>query len=131
MTIDRSIHILIVDDYQSMRRMLADILRAVGFKNLSYADDGDMAWRMLNDEDQDFNLVMLDWNMPKKTGLELLQMMRESEKFNDTPVLMVTAEAENGHVVEAIQSGVNNYVIKPYTPNTIYKKMQDIFKDKL
>lgn len=129
MPIDRSIGILIVDDFQSMRRMLADILRAAGFKNLFYADGGKQAWERLKEGNID--LVLLDWNMPEVTGLELLKAMRKTKHFKDTPVLMVTAEAEQGHVVEAIQSGVDSYIVKPYTPNTVYKKLEEVLKDKL
>jgi len=115
MAIDRSMHILIVDDYQSMRRMLADILKAVGFRNVAYADDGAVAWKKLNEAEKPFGLVLLDWNMPDVSGMELLMRIRKSEHLKDLPVLMVTAEAEEQQVVEAIAQGVTNYIVKPYT----------------
>ena len=125
--IDRSMHILIVDDYQSMRRMLADILKAAGFRNVAYADDGDSAWKKLNETEEPFGLVLLDWMMPGVTGLELLKRIRDSEAFKDLPVLMVTAEAEQQQVVEAVARGVTNYIVKPYTPQTVYDKLSQVF----
>lgn len=129
MPIDRSLRILIVDDYQSMRRMLADIMRAAGFRNIDYAESGKQAWRKLNEEA--FGLVLLDWNMPGGSGLDLLKAIRRSETMAELPVLMVTAEAEQDQVVAAISEGVSSYIVKPYTPNTVYKKVQQVMGEKL
>lgn len=122
---DTTIPVLIVDDQQPMRRTIADIMRGLGFSKLAYAEDGLMAWEKLNRED--FGLVLLDWSMPRMTGIELLKKIRQSEeKFKDIPVLMITAEADRTNVVEAIQSGVTNYIVKPFTPATLDKKIRDI-----
>jgi two-component system chemotaxis response regulator CheY len=122
---DTSIQVLIVDDQQPMRRTIADIMRSLGFSKLAYAEDGLMAWEKLNQED--FGVVLLDWSMPRMTGIELLKKIRQSEeKFADIPVLMITAEADRTNVVEAIQSGVTNYIVKPFTPATLDKKLREI-----
>ncbi len=117
--------ILIVDDMQSMRRTIADILRSFGFKNFVYAEDGLSGWRQLLEE-RNIEIVLLDWNMPEMNGLDLLRKIRSSEKFAHLPVLMITAEAEQEQVLEAIHSGVTNYVVKPFTPNTLVRKLSDI-----
>ncbi len=124
---DTSIPVLIVDDHQAMRRTIADIMRRIGYINISYAEDGLMAWDKL--QKSEFELVLLDWNMPRMTGFELLKKIRGSdEDFVDIPVLMVTAEAEEEQVLAAIQHGVSNYIVKPFTPTTLERKLQEIFK---
>jgi len=123
--VDTKIPVLIVDDQQPMRRTIADIMRSLGFSKLAYAEDGLMAWDKLNQEE--FGVVLLDWSMPRMTGIELLKKIRQSEeKFATIPVLMITAEADQAHVVEAIQSGVTNYIVKPFTPATLDKKLREI-----
>jgi len=126
MEINKDISILIVDDFQGMRRMLADILRFAGFKNAQYAEDGAAAWRKMNEVH--FDLVFLDWDMPKMNGLQLLEKIRGSSELAQTPVIMVTARAEEERIKAAISTGVTNYVIKPYTPDIIYKKLQQVLK---
>ncbi|GAB6126941.1 response regulator [Humidesulfovibrio idahonensis] len=128
MAIDTSINILIVDDYQSMRRTIADILRHLGFRNLFYAEDGKQALRRL-DETQ-IGLVILDWDMPVMTGIEVLRQMRASTLWKNLPVIMVTAVAARDNVLEAIDSGVTNYIVKPFTPQTLDKKLKQVL-DKL
>lgn len=123
---DISVPVLIVDDHQSMRRTIADIMRKLGYSNLAYAEDGQMAWEKLQEEP--FELILLDWSMPRMTGLELLKRIRTSETdFADIPILMITAEAEQHQVVEAIEAGVTNYIVKPFTPNTLERKLKEIF----
>lgn len=122
-------NVLIVDDYQSMRRMLADILRHAGFKSFYYAEDGEIALKRMREAPID--LVFLDWDMPNMTGLECLEKMREEPQWKDIPVVMVTAEAEKEQVMQAIKSGVSQYIVKPYTPQTVYKKIQDVLGVKL
>jgi two-component system chemotaxis response regulator CheY len=123
---DLNMPVLIVDDQQPMRRTIADIMRSFGFRNLFYAEDGLMAWRQL-EETPGVGLVLLDWSMPRMTGIELLKKMRESQDYRDIPVLMITAEAEKDKVVEAIESGVTNYIVKPFTPATLDKKLKQVF----
>ncbi len=120
--------ILIVDDHQPIRRTIADIMRSFGFRNFIYAEDGIMALKRLKEEPKT-KLVLLDWNMPRMSGLELLIKMRESEEFKKTPVLMITAEAEKEQVLEAVNHGVNNYIVKPFTPITLQRKLKEIFPD--
>ncbi len=123
---DTSIKILIVDDFATMRRILKNILKQLGFKNLVEADDGTSAWEVL--EGQSIDLIISDWNMPKMTGLELLKRVRESDKYKTAPFLMVTAEAQKQNVIEAVQAGVSNYVVKPFTAEAISDKLEKILK---
>ncbi|MBI9087749.1 MAG: chemotaxis response regulator CheY [Desulfobacterium sp.] len=123
---DTSIKVLIVDDFATMRRILKNILKQIGFKNLLEADDGTTALEVLDRESVD--LIISDWNMPKMTGLELLKSVRASDKFKRTPFLMVTAEAQKQNVIEAVQAGVSNYVVKPFTAEAISEKLEKILK---
>jgi two-component system chemotaxis response regulator CheY len=123
---DTSIKILIVDDFATMRRILKNILKQLGFKNLVEADDGTTAWEVL--ESQEIDLIISDWNMPKMTGLELLKKVRASDQYKKSPFLMVTAEAQKQNVIEAVQAGVSNYVVKPFTAEAISDKLTKILK---
>ncbi|MCP3898625.1 MAG: response regulator [Desulfobacteraceae bacterium] len=123
---DTSIKVLVVDDFATMRRILKNILKQLGFKNLVEADDGTTAWDVL--EEQKIDLVLADWNMPKMTGLELLKKVRASDKYAKVPFLMVTAEAQKQNVIEAVQAGVSNYVVKPFTAEAISEKLEKILK---
>jgi len=123
---DTSIKVLIVDDFATMRRILKNILKQLGFKNLVEADDGTTAWDIL--EEQSIDLIISDWNMPKMTGLELLKKVRADAKYKTAPFLMVTAEAQKQNVIEAVQAGVSNYVVKPFTAEAISDKLKKILK---
>lgn len=123
---DTSIKVLIVDDFATMRRILKNILKQIGFKNLVEADDGTTAWEIL--QGQSIDLIISDWNMPKMTGLELLKKVRANDKYKRTPFLMVTAEAQKQNVIEAVQAGVSNYVVKPFTAEAISDKLEKILK---
>ncbi len=123
---DTSIKVLIVDDFATMRRILKNILKQLDFKNLVEADDGTTAWEVL--ESQEIDLIISDWNMPKMTGLELLKKVRASDKYKTKPFLMVTAEAQKQNVIEAVQAGVSNYVVKPFTAEAISDKLSKILK---
>jgi two-component system chemotaxis response regulator CheY len=123
---DTSIKILIIDDFATMRRILKNILKQLGFKNLVEADDGTTALNIL--ESQKIDLIISDWNMPKMTGLELLKKVRASTEYKKTPFLMVTAEAQKQNVIEAVQAGVSNYVVKPFTAEAISDKLKKILK---
>jgi len=126
MAMDTSIKILIIDDFATMRRILKNILKQLGFKNLVEADDGTTALNIL--ESQKIDLIISDWNMPKMTGLELLKKVRASTEYKKTPFLMVTAEAQKQNVIEAVQAGVSNYVVKPFTAEAISDKLKKILK---
>ncbi len=121
---DTSIKILIVDDFATMRRILKNALKQLKFSNFVEADDGSTAWKVL--EEQQFDLIIADWNMPKLTGFELLKKVRASDLHKKTPFLMVTAEAQKDQVVKAIHAGASNYVVKPFTEEIIANKLERI-----
>lgn len=123
---DLSMKVLVVDDFATMRRILKNILKQIGFRKIIDADDGSTALAMLKKNKVD--LIISDWNMPMVSGLELLKAVRSDESIKDMPFLMVTAEAQKDSVVQAIQAGVSNYVVKPFTPDTIKEKLEQIFK---
>jgi len=119
--------ILIVDDFSTMRRIIKNILRQLGFTNVQEADDGVTAWPKIQSEP--FDLIVTDWNMPKMSGLELLKAIRSDENLKDLPVLMVTAEALKENIIEAVKAGVSNYIVKPFTAETMQEKLQKIFDE--
>jgi len=125
MAIDYNLKVLIVDDFATMRRIVKNILTQLGFKNFIEADDGSTAWDILQKEQVDF--IVSDWNMPKMTGIELLKKVRADERFQNLPFLMVTAEAQKENIVEAVKARVSNYIVKPFTPETLSEKIQKIF----
>lgn len=125
MAVDRKMRILVVDDFSTMRRIIKNILKQLGFTNVVDADDGSTAWEILNKDKIDF--VISDWNMPTMTGIELLKKIRSSEEFADLPFMMVTAEGQQENIIEAVQAGVSNYIVKPFTPETIEQKIKKIF----
>ncbi|HDS15808.1 MAG TPA: response regulator [Proteobacteria bacterium] len=122
---DKNMKIIIVDDFSTMRRIIKNILRQLGFNNVQEADDGATAWPKIQAEN--FDLVITDWNMPKMSGLELLKNIRNDEDLKHIPVLMVTAEALKENIIEAVKSGVSNYIIKPFTAETMQEKLEKIF----
>jgi two-component system chemotaxis response regulator CheY len=118
--------ILVVDDFSTMRRIIKNLLKDLGFTNIQEADDGNTALPMLNQGDFDF--VVTDWNMPGMQGIDLLRAIRADEKLKPLPVLMVTAEAKKEQIVAAAQAGVNGYVVKPFTAATLKAKLEKIFE---
>lgn len=118
--------ILVVDDFSTMRRIIKNLLRDLGFTNISEADDGQTALPML--QNGDFDFLVTDWNMPGMTGIDLLKAVRADAKLQGMPVLMVTAEAKKDQIVEAAQAGVNGYVVKPFTAETLKEKIEKIFE---
>ena len=125
MGFDPNMRVLVVDDFSTMRRIVKNILRQIGFTNIVEADDGTTAWEVLNKDRIEF--VISDWNMPQMTGIELLRKVRSSEEFADMPFLMVTAEAQQENIIEAVQAKVSNYIVKPFTPDTMREKIDRIF----
>lgn len=125
MALDKNMKILVVDDFSTMRRIVKNILRQLGFNNILEADDGSTGLDILQKEKID--MVISDWNMPKMTGLELLKVVRADDALRDIPFLMVTAEAQQENIIEAVKSGVNNYIVKPFTAETLGKKIEQIF----
>ncbi len=122
---DKNIKILIVDDFSTMRRIIKNLLRDLGYTNTQEADDGNTALPML--KSGDFQFVVTDWNMPGMQGIDLLKAIRADEKLKSIPVLMVTAEAKKQQIIEAAQAGVNGYIVKPFTAATLSEKLDKIF----
>ena len=123
---DKNMKILIVDDFSTMRRIIKNLLRDLGFTNTVEADDGLTAIPILNSGSIDF--LVTDWNMPGMTGIDLLRHVRADEKLRSLPVLMVTAEAMSEQIIEAAQAGVNGYVVKPFTALALKEKIEKIFE---
>lgn len=125
MSYNKNMRVLVVDDFSTMRRIVRNILKQLGFTNVVEADDGTTAWEILNSQGADF--IVSDWNMPKMTGIDLLRKVRASEEFADLPFLMVTAEAQQENIIEAVQAKVSNYIVKPFTADTLGQKIEKIF----
>ena len=123
---DKKMRILVVDDFSTMRRIVKNLLVELGFSNISEADDGSTALPILERGDIDF--LVTDWNMPGMPGIDLLKAVRANEKLASLPVLMVTAEAKREQIMEAAQAGVNGYVVKPFTANTLKEKIEKVFE---
>ena len=126
MPADQNMRILVVDDMTTMRRIVKNILKQLGFANIEEAENGQEALQKLRAEP--FGFVVSDWNMPVMTGIDMLRAIRADEKLKAIPVLMVTAEAQQANLVEAIQAGVSNYIVKPFTAETMQEKLGKIFK---
>ncbi|HEY0973735.1 MAG TPA: chemotaxis response regulator CheY [Solimonas sp.] len=123
---DKNMKILVVDDFSTMRRIVRNLLADLGYVNVTEADDGRSAWPLL--QAGSFDFVVTDWNMPGMTGIELLKNIRGDARIAKTPVLMVTAEAQREQIIEAAQAGVNGYIIKPFTAQTLKEKLDKIFQ---
>lgn len=123
---DYDMNILIVDDFSIMRRIIKNLLLDLGFNNTLEADDGTAALPILQNGNIDF--LITDWNVSGMTGIELLKLIRADEKLADLPVLMVTAESNREHIIEAAQAGVNGYIVKPFTTLTLKEKIEKIFE---
>jgi two-component system chemotaxis response regulator CheY len=119
--------ILIVDDFSTMRRIIKNLLRNLGFNNTREADDGNTALPMLKNGDIDF--LVTDWNMPGMTGIDLLKAVRADGKLAALPVLMVTAESNREQIIAAAQAGVNGYIVKPFAAVTLKEKIDKIFEN--
>jgi two-component system chemotaxis response regulator CheY len=124
--LDKNMKILIVDDFSTMRRIIKNLLRDLGFSNTVEADDGNTALPVLKKGDIDF--LVTDWNMPGMTGIELLRTVRADPELSTMPILMVTAEAKREQIIEAAQAGVNGYIVKPFTAITLKEKIEKIFE---
>jgi len=123
---DKNMKILVVDDFSTMRRIIKNLLRELGYNNVVEADDGNTALPILQKGGIDF--LITDWNMPGMTGLELLKHVRADANLKDLPTLMVTAEAKREQIMEAAQAGVNGYIVKPFTAATLREKIDKIFE---
>ena len=117
--------ILVVDDFSTMRRIISNVLRQLGYENIVEAEDGTKALAILDTQQIDF--VITDWNMPQMSGLDLLKAIRANKDKKNIPVLMVTAEAMQENIIAAAQAGVNNYIVKPFDAKTLSEKINKIF----
>ncbi len=124
--LDPNLRVLIVDDFATMRKIEKNILSQLGIKNVDEADDGSTALPKL--QANTYDVVLLDWNMPNMTGLELLKALRSGDNNKDVPVIMVTAEALKDNIVAAAQAGVNDYVVKPFTAGVMEEKLKKVLK---
>jgi len=118
--------VLVVDDFSTMRRIVKNLLRDLGFTNIQEADDGSTALPML--QGGDFDFVVTDWNMPGMQGIDLLKAIRADSSLSHIPVLLITAEAKKEQIVMAAQAGVNGYIVKPFTAGTLKTKIDKIFE---
>ncbi|MEY3262665.1 MAG: chemotaxis protein CheY [Pseudomonadota bacterium] len=123
---DPKTRFLVVDDFSTMRRIVRNLLKELGYANVDEAEDGAMALSKLRNESFDF--VISDWNMPVMDGLDMLKTMRADAALAKLPVLMVTAEAKKENIIAAAQAGANGYVVKPFTAATLDEKLAKIFE---
>ena len=123
---DKNLRFLVVDDFSTMRRIVRNLLKEIGFLNVEEAEDGAVALQRLQSGGIDF--VISDWNMPNMDGLALLQQIRASDTLKALPVLMVTAEAKKENIIAAAQAGASGYVVKPFTAATLDEKLNKILE---
>ena len=122
MAVDMNMNVLIVDDYTTMLRIIKNLLKQLGFENVDEATDGTMALDKV--KSKPYGLVISDWNMEPMTGYEFLKQVRASEAtYKTVPFIMVTAESKTDNVIAAKQAGVNNYIVKPFTPQVLKEKL--------
>lgn len=129
MAVDKNMNILVVDDYQTMRRIIENLLKQLGFPNIEQAADGAAALNTLRTSGKNYGLIISDWNMEPMTGLQLLKEVRADAKLQGVPFIMVTAESKTENVVAAKQAGVNNYIVKPFNAETLKGKMSAVIGD--
>jgi len=123
---DPNMKFLVVDDFSTMRRIVRNLLKELGFTNVDEAEDGVVALQKLGSGSFDF--VVTDWNMPNMDGLTLLQTIRKTPNLKDLPVLMITAEAKKENIIAAAQAGASGYIVKPFTAATLSEKLEKIFE---
>jgi two-component system chemotaxis response regulator CheY len=124
MAVDKSMNVLVVDDYKTMVRIVRGLLEQLGFKNIDDAADGVSALQKI--QQNEYGLILSDWNMTPMTGYELLKAVRADPRTKTTPFVMITAEAKTENVVAARQAGVNNYIIKPFTLAVLKQKLTTV-----
>jgi len=123
---EKNIKVLVVDDFATMRKVVRNLLKQVGYEDIVEAEDGVMALKAL--KSQKIDVIVSDWNMPNMSGLELLKAVRADAELAKTPFLMVTAEALQDNVVAAVKAGVNNYIVKPFTAEVLNEKIKKIME---
>ncbi len=120
--------VLIVDDMSTMRKIVGKTCKELGFTDLTEAADGTLAWEALQNAPAPIGLIISDWNMPNCTGIDLLKRVRADSRFKGVPFLLVTAEAEQQQVIEAVKAGVDQYVVKPFTKDDLKTKLESVYK---
>lgn len=128
---DSSTRILIVDDMMTMRKIVGKNCRELGFSDFVEAADGQKAWEALSTASPPIGLVISDWNMPNCTGLDFLKRVRADSRFKNVPFVLLTAESEGAQVAEALRAGVDHYIVKPFTPDVLLKKLEETHKKTL
>jgi two-component system chemotaxis response regulator CheY len=126
MDIDKSMEILVVDDFATMRKIIKNLLKQAGYQNIVEAEDGVVALSIL--KAQKINFIISDWNMPNMNGLEFLKAVRAANELSGLPFLMVTAEGLKDNVVLAVKAGVSNYIVKPFTADVLREKIEKIIE---
>lgn len=124
---DKNLKFLVVDDFSTMRRIVRNLLKELGYTNVDEAEDGAVALQKLKGGGN-FQFVVTDWNMPNMTGIELLKAIRADATLKHLPVLMITAEAKKENIIEAAQNGASGYIVKPFTAGTLEEKLKKIFE---
>jgi two-component system, chemotaxis family, chemotaxis protein CheY len=114
--------LLVVDDSSTMRRIIKNTLSRLGYEDVLEGEDGLQGWTVLN-ENPDIGMLITDWNMPEMNGLELVKKVRGDTRFSDLPIIMVTTEGGKAEVITALKAGVNNYIVKPFTPQVLKEKL--------
>src|SRR5262245_37382558 len=127
MAVDPSMSILVVDDYNTMIRIIRNLLRQLGFTNVDDANDGSSALKRLRAGEKKYGLIISDWNMEPMTGFDLLREVRADPSLAKTPFIMITAESKTDNVIAAKQAGVNNYIVKPFNAQTLKSKIDAVF----
>lgn len=117
--------LLVVDDSSTMRRIIKNTLQRLGHKDILEAENGVEAWSLL-EQNSDISVLITDWNMPEMNGLELVKKVRAEKKYEDMPIIMVTTEGGKAEVITALKAGVNNYIVKPFTPQVLKEKLEDV-----
>jgi len=123
---DKNMRFLVVDDFSTMRRIVRNLLKELGFTNVDEAEDGQVALHKL--KTQHFDFIVSDWNMPNMTGIELLKAVRADAQIKGIPFMMITAEAKRENIIEAAMAGASGYIVKPFTAATLEEKMNKIFQ---
>ena len=126
LTSERALRILVVDDHALTRAMVQSILKSAGFSQVVHADNGEMAIKRLTE--QHIDLIVCDWNMPTVSGIDVLRFIRKNEIYKKIPFIMLTAEAYRRNLKEALEAGVTDYVVKPFTPDVLLQKVEDVVK---
>jgi len=117
---------MVVDDSSTMRRIIKNTLGRLGYKDLLEAEDGVQAWELMQEHKDNIGVLITDWNMPNMNGLELVKKVRGESAFEDIPIIMVTTEGGKGEVITALKAGVNNYIVKPFTPQVLKEKLEAV-----